>query len=96
MGKFKTKAYQYHAGDLFDIETHILDLAEHARHLVPNLVPLVGQPLLNATNFELRVDKSQFYSEDQLVPLIGMIWKIVRFVDDCVYIQQAAGVTKVG
>ena len=51
ISKFKLKPYQYHCGDLFDIETHILDLAEHARHLVPNLGPLVGQPLLNATDF---------------------------------------------
>ena len=96
MGKFKVKSYQYHCGDLFDIETHILDLTEHARHLVPNLAPLVGQPLLNSTDFELRVDKSRIYTEDQLVPLIGMIWKVVRFVDDRVHLQQAAGVTKVG
>ena len=58
INKFKLKPYQYHCGDLFDIETHILDLTEHARHLVPNLAPLVGQPLLNVTDFELRVDKS--------------------------------------
>ena len=96
MGKFKTKAYQYHAGDLFDIETHIMDLAEHARHLIPNLVPLVGQPILNSADFELRVDNSKFYSEDQLAPLIGMIWKVVRFVDDRIHLQQAAGTTKVG
>ena len=38
---FSNKIAQYHAGDLFDIETYILDLAEHARHLIPNLVPLV-------------------------------------------------------
>ena len=81
---------------MFYIETLILDLAEHARHLIPNLAPLVGQPLLNSTDFELLVDKSQFYSEDQLAPLIGMIWKVVRFVDNRVHLQQAAGVTKVG
>ena len=75
--KFKLKPNQYHCGDLFDIETPLLDLAEHARHLVPNLAPLIGQPLLNATDFELRVDKSRTYTEDQLVPLIGMIWKVV-------------------
>ena len=96
MTKFSHKPAQYHAGDLFDIETLLLDLAEHARHLIPNLAPLVGQPLLNATDFELRVDRSQFYSEDQLAPLIGMIWKVVRFVDDRVHLQQAAGTTKVG
>ena len=53
MAKFNLKPYQYHAGDLFDIEMLILDLAEHARHLIPNLAPLVGQPLLNSTDFEL-------------------------------------------
>ena len=58
VAKLKVKPYQYHAGDLFDIETHILDLAEHVRHLVLNLVPLVSQPLLNSTDFELQVDKS--------------------------------------
>ena len=51
---------------------------------------------MNSTDFELRVDKSRTYTEDQLVPLIGMIWKVVRFVDDCVHLQQAAAVTKVG
>ena len=34
--------------------------------------------------------------EDQLVPLIGMIWKVARFVDDRVHMQQAAAATKVG
>ena len=42
MAKFKIKPYQYHAQDLFNIEKLILDLAEHARHLIPNLAPLVG------------------------------------------------------
>ena len=45
---------------------------------------------------ELRVDSSKFYSEDELAPLIGMIWKVVRFVDDHVHLQQAAGTMKVG
>ena len=53
VAKFSQKPHQYHAGDLFDIETLILDLAEHARHLIPNLAPLVGQPILNSANFEL-------------------------------------------
>ena len=63
---------------------------------MPNLAPLVGQPLLNVTDFELRVDKSRTYTEDQLVPLVSMIWKVARFVDDRVHMQQAAGTTKVG
>ena len=96
MSTFSNKIAQYHAGDLFDIETYILDLTEHARHLIPNLAPLVGQPISNSANFELWVDNSKFYSEEQLAPLIGMIWKVVRFLDDRVHLQQAAGTTKVG
>ena len=42
------------------------------------------------------MDNSEFYSEDQLAPLIGMIWKVVRFIDDHFHLQQAAGYTKVG
>ena len=51
---------------------------------------------MNLANFELQVDNSKFYSEEQLAPLIGMIWKVVRFVDNRVHLQQAAGTTKVG
>ena len=53
VSKFLQRPHQFHAGDLFDIETFILNLAQHARHLIPNLAPLVGQPVLNATDFEL-------------------------------------------
>ena len=64
--------------------------------MIPNLEPLVGQPISNSADFELRVDNSKFYSEEQLAPRIGMIWKVVRFVDDRFHLQQAAGNTKVG
>merc|ERR1711873_370128 len=72
-----------------------MDLAEHVRHLMPNLAPLVGQPLLNVTDLELRV-KSHKYEEKQLVPMIGMVWKLARFVDDRIHAQQAAGPSSVG
>ena len=41
------------------------------------------------------MDKYQFYSEDPLAPLMGMIWKVLRFVDNRVHLQQAAGTIKV-
>ena len=41
------------------------------------------------------MDNSKFYSEDQLAPHISMIWKVVRFVDNRIHLQQAAGNTKV-
>merc|ERR1712121_620394 len=61
-----------------------------------NLAPLVGQPLLNVTDLELRVDTSRNYAEKQLVPMIGMIWKLARFIDDCIHVQEAAGACSVG
>merc|ERR1712112_543136 len=91
-----TRICKFHCADLFDIETHILDLADHVRHLVPNLAPLVGQPLLNVTDLELRVDNSRKYEEKQLVPTIGMVWKLARFLDDHIHVQQAAGASSVG
>ena len=96
IAKFQQATVKFHCADLFDIETHILDLADHVRHLVPNLAPLVGQPLLNVTDLELRVDSSRQYMEKQLVPMIGMIWKLARFIDDRIHVQEAAGACSVG
>ena len=96
IAKFGHATTKFHCADLFDMETHILDLADHVRHLVPNLAPLVGQPLLNVTDLELRVDSSRTYEEKQLVPMIGMIWKLARFIDDRIHVQQAAGACSVG
>ena len=96
IAKFGHATTKFHCADLFDMETHILDLADHVRHLVPNLAPLVGQPLLNVTDLELRVDASRTYEEKQLVPMIGMIWKLARFIDDRIHVQQAAGACSVG
>ena len=42
---FSNKAAQYHAGDLFDIETCIIDIAKHAKVLAPNLALNLSQPL---------------------------------------------------
>merc|ERR1712121_583918 len=96
IAKFRHATTKFHCADLFDMETHILDLADHVRHLVPNLAPLVGQPLLNVTDLELQVDNSRTYAEKQLVPMIGMIWKIARFIDDRIHVQEAAGACTVG
>ena len=96
IAKFGHATTKFHCADLFDMETHILDLADHVRHLVPNLAPLVGQPLLNVTDLELRVDNSCNYAEKQLVPMIGMIWKLARFIDDRIHVQEAAGACSVG
>ena len=41
------KAAQYHAEDLFDIETCCMDIAKHTKVLAPNLAANVGQPISN-------------------------------------------------
>ena len=51
---------------------------------------------MNVTDLELRVDDSRTYAETQLVPMIGMIWKIARFIDDRIHVQEAAGACTVG
>ena len=71
----------------------IMDLAEHAKCLGLNLAPIVGQPVLNTAEVEVRMDCSKVYTEEQLAPLISMVWKVQRFVDDCIHLQQAAGTT---
>merc|ERR1712240_88248 len=96
IAKFPQATTKFHCADLFDLETQILDLADHVPHLVPNLAPLVGQPLLNVTDLELRVDASHNYMEKQLVPMIGMIWKLAQFIDDRIHVQEAAGACTVG
>merc|ERR1712121_72257 len=96
IAKFPQANTKFHCADLFDMDPQILDLADHVRHLVPNLAPLVGQPLLNVTDLELRVDNFRTYAEKQLVPMIGMIWKLARFIDDRIHVQQAAGASSVG
>merc|ERR1712121_311046 len=58
IARFQQAACKFHCADLFDIETHILDLADHVRHLVPNLAQLVGKHIMNVTDLELRVDNS--------------------------------------
>ena len=42
------------------------------------------------------MDFSKVYTEKQLAPLIGMVWKVQRFVDDHIHLQQAPETTKVG
>merc|ERR1711954_502681 len=96
IAKFPQANTKFHCADLFDMETQILDLADHVRHMVPNLAPLVGQPILNLTDLELRVDTSRNYTEKQLVPMIGMIWKLARFIDDRIHVQEAAAACSVG
>ena len=45
MQPLSKKAAQYHASDLYDIESCVMDLSEHTKVLAPILALNVGQPL---------------------------------------------------
>ena len=61
---FSNKTAQYHAGDLFDIKTCVMDLAEHAKCLAPNLALIFGQPVSNTAEVEVQMDCSKVYTEE--------------------------------
>ena len=60
------------------------------------MAPNIGQPISNTAVPVDRMDCSNTYTEDQLIPLYGMIGKLQGLVDDRIHLHQAAGTTKVG
>ena len=96
MAAFSNKAAQYHAGDLFDIESVTLDITEHTNVLEPNLALNFSTPLSNVSGAGEHMDCSNVYTEEQLAPLFRMLGKLQRLVDDRTHLQQAAGTNKVG
>ena len=94
---FSNKAVQYQAGDLFDIQSVMLDIAEHANVLAPNLALNFSRPLsANVSVAGEHMDCSNVYTEEQLAPLFRILGKLHCLVDDHIHMQQAAGTTKVG
>ena len=88
---FSNKATQYHAGDLFDIETCAMDISEHAKVLVPSLELKVCQPLpTNASGVNTPgepMDCSDGSPDEQIAPLLKMIGKLHCLVDNCIHLQ---------
>ena len=94
---FTNKVTQYHAGDLFDIQSVCLDIAEHTRVLSPNLALNFGQPLPGgAAKTDMELDSLVSYREEELQPLFWLLRKLHCLVDNRVHLQQAARTTKVG
>ena len=74
-----------------------LDLFEHALSLSPNLSSslISGLDTDTATSQD-KMDSFKVFSLEELCPLYGLLRKLHCLVDDCVYIQQCAGRSKVG
>ena len=97
---FSNKVAQLHPINLFDIQSVTLDIAKHAKVLVPNLALNFGQPLsTTASGVGVpgeHLDCSNVYAEVQLAPLFVMLGKLHCLVDDRIHLAQAAETTKVG
>ena len=62
VAQFSNKAAQYNAGDLYDIQSVTLNIAEHAKVLAPNLALNFGQPLsANVSRVGEHMDCSNIY-----------------------------------
>ena len=95
---FSNKAAQYHAADLFDIETCAMDVSESVKGLAPSLVLQVCQPLpANASKAGVLGEPTNCSTlGDQITPLLEKLGKLHCLVDNRIHLQQVAGTTMVG
>ena len=100
MHAFSNKATQFHAADLFDIETCSLDLSQSVMGLTPYLVLQVCQTPSTTAGTSSEVSASGETSPttvgDILSPLLSKIGGLHSLVDNCVHLQQSAGMSVVG
>ena len=97
---FSNKAAQFHAADLFDIESCSLDLSQSVKSLTPYMAFQVCEtPSTTAgTSSEVSVsgETSPTTVEDILSPLLSKIGGLHSLMDNCVHLQQSAGMSMVG
>ena len=96
---FGNKAAQFHAADLFDLETCALDLSQTVKGLTPYLAFQVCQtPSTTGTSSEVSAsgETSPTTVGDILSPLLSKIGGLHLLVDNCVHLQQSAGMSVVG
>ena len=96
---FSNKAAQYHAEDLFDLETCALELSELVKGLTPYLASTVCQtPSDIGTSSEVYAsgETRPLTVGDIVSPLLSKIGGLHLLVDNCVHLQQSAGMSVVG
>ena len=88
---FSNKAAQFHAADLYDVQTSTLDLAKTVEGLAPYLTLTVcPTPPANSSEAGASVVTSPSTVGDILSPLITKIGKLHCLLDNRVHLQQAA------
>ena len=96
---FSNKAAQFHAANLFDIETCALDLSQSVKGLTPYLAFQACQtPSTTGTFSEVSASGETCPTTvgDILSPLLSKIGGVHSLVDNRVHLQQSAGVSVVG
>ena len=97
---FSNKAPQFHAADLFDIESCALDLSQCVKGLTPYLVLQVCQTPSATAGTSSKVAASGETSPstvgDILSPLLLKIGGLHSLVDNRVHLQQSASMSAVG
>ena len=96
---FSNKAAQFHAEDLFDLETCALELSELVKGLTPYLtsnVVLTPPDIGTSSEVNASGETRPPTVGDILSPLLSKIGGLHCLVDNCVHLQQSAGVSKVG
>ena len=96
---FSNKAAQFHAADLFDIESCSLDLSQSVKGLTPYLALQVCQTPSTTAGTSSEVSASGETSPstvgDILSPLLTKIGGLHSLVDNRVHLQQSAGMSAV-
>ena len=98
MHAFSNKAAQFHAADLFDIETCTMEVSESVKGLVPFLALQVCQPPSSSSSEAGASGEPTHCSTlgEQITPLLVKIGRLHSLVDNHIHLQQAAGTTVVG
>ena len=98
MGAFSNKAAQFHAVDLFDLETCTLELAELVKGLTPYLtstVCLAPSDIGTSSEVNASGETHPLSVGDIVSPLLSKIGGLHLLVDNRVHLQQSAGISMV-
>ena len=93
---FSNKAAQYHAADLFDLESCALDLSQCVNGLAPYLALQAGQTPSISSKVAANGETSPLTVGDIISPILSKIGGLHLLVDNCVHLQQSASMSAVG
>ena len=93
---FSNKAAQFHAADLFDLESCALDLSQCVNGLTPYLALQAGQTPSTSSKVAASGETSPLTVGDIISPLLSKIGGLHSFVDNRVHLQQSASMSTVG